>query len=303
MIPDWSAVRAQTFGLWAFRTWMRQTKRPYDLEQRDFRTATTPFQKRARLQRLANRVVAPARLVRTLPSPSEPTDTLPRRIWLYWDTGEANAPAIVQHCIGTWRDRNPGWEVTCLSLDTPGVARFFESLPKSLGPAHQADVLRLALLAEHGGVWTDASVLCLQPLDAWLTDRMQAGFFAFRYPKDRPLSNWFLASLPDATLTRGWLDHTAAYWERTSKLEHYFVHHYLFEWMCLTQPFARTLWAKVPQMNARDMQALQYALAKQAPEKAHEVIQAATMDHPVQKLDWRMPFTTDDARRLLGPFS
>jgi hypothetical protein len=41
----------------------------------------------------------------------------------------------------------------------------------------KSDIIRLHLLAQHGGVWADATVLCLQPLDHWLYDMLAPARF------------------------------------------------------------------------------------------------------------------------------
>ena len=67
---------------------------------------------------------------------------------------------------------------------------------QQLSKNHQSDLHRVQLLSEFGGVWADATTLCRVPLDSWLQDYMQSGFFAFVY-KTRGygwISNWFLAS-------------------------------------------------------------------------------------------------------------
>jgi len=64
-----------------------------------------------------------------------------------------------------------------------------------------SNLTRLCLLRRYGGLWTDATVFCLRPLDDWLDDAYDAGFFAFRNPaKDRMLATWLIASEPDNPL-------------------------------------------------------------------------------------------------------
>ena len=36
-------------------------------------------------------------------------------------------------------------------------------------------MIRLELLAEHGGVWADATMLCLRPLDSWIAHALPEG--------------------------------------------------------------------------------------------------------------------------------
>ena len=107
---------------------------------------------------------------------------------------------MVTRCIASWRDLNPGWQARVVDATT--LHRYC-SLPWDLDIERDdltlqliSDLVRIYLLADHGGVWADASVYCAQPLDDWLPQAMNgAGFFAFQHPKsDRLLASWFLAA-------------------------------------------------------------------------------------------------------------
>ena len=77
----------------------------------------------------------------------------------------------------------------------------------------RADVIRINLLAEYGGVWADASCFCHKPLDAWIDEYTKSGFFAFDKPNERKLmDNWFMASHKDCYLTQKVRDESNAYW-------------------------------------------------------------------------------------------
>ena len=126
---------------------------------------------------------------------------LPRIVWALWFQGEENAPEIVRCCLASWRQRNPGWQVVVLDRST--LARYADvGLPQatfeSLGVQMQANLVRLALLLRHGGVWADATTLCVRPLDEVIHELVvPSGFFAFtNASRERMLSNWFLAALP-----------------------------------------------------------------------------------------------------------
>ena len=90
---------------------------------------------------------------------------LPRVIYTYWDT--PLLPPIVQHCIESWKTHNPDWDVVVVdkqhALDRLAAPDWFDTLV----PQHQADWVRLKLLARNGGVWLDATVYLLQPVTAW----------------------------------------------------------------------------------------------------------------------------------------
>jgi hypothetical protein len=104
-------------------------------------------------------------------------------------------------------------------LDRADLDADLASLPepiRNLPIQGASNVLRTRYLARHGGVWTDATVLPIRPLDDWLPELMEpAGFFAFAKPGPaRPMSSWFLASEAGAYIPRRLLSEIVAYWDR-----------------------------------------------------------------------------------------
>lgn len=130
-------------------------------------------------------------------------DEIPKIIWAYWQT--APAPAFIQACLDNWRRFAPDHQLRLLDRSMvadwlPALRADFDELP----PYRQADWLRIQLLARHGGVWMDASMLLSRDL-AWLHDtrrRAQAdyiGFYIDRYttrPELPVIENWMMASVP-----------------------------------------------------------------------------------------------------------
>lgn len=142
--------------------------------------------------------------------------SIPRTIWFLWFQGLENAPYVVRKCHESWVTRNPAWRV--VSLDEASLPEF-ASVDYSggnigkLSRQHRADLLRLDLLAHHGGVWVDATCFCVQPLDDWLEPNTGSGFFAFHQPgPDRIMSNWFLAAEPGGLLVSRLFELMLAYW-------------------------------------------------------------------------------------------
>jgi hypothetical protein len=122
-----------------------------------------------------------------------------RIIWFLWYQGLADAPPVVKKCFASWKKHNPDWEV--IFLDQENIKDYITlSLPpetlSELSVNHQSDITRIELLAKYGGVWADATSLCRRPLDEWLNEYIQSGFFAFVY-KTRGygwILSWFLAA-------------------------------------------------------------------------------------------------------------
>ena len=107
------------------------------------------------------------------PPPSSPR-AIPRRLFTFWHADpsapRARAAAdeeLVRCCLARMRLANPTWEVcvlttACDDLPPPPVA------VESLTGAQLADWYRLAALAAFGGVYLDATCVCLQPVESWV---------------------------------------------------------------------------------------------------------------------------------------
>lgn len=130
-------------------------------------------------------------------------EEIPRIIWTYWQPSPA--PAFIQACLANWRRFAPDHQLRLLDRDSvdqwlPALRTDFDEMPAN----RQADWLRIQLLARHGGVWMDASMLLSRDL-GWLheTRRRRAadyvGFYIDRYttrPELPIVENWLMASVP-----------------------------------------------------------------------------------------------------------
>jgi hypothetical protein len=178
---------------------------------------------------------------------------LPRHIYLYWDKGLAEAPELVRLCVASWERQNPGWTVTVLDRAAADAILPFSGLPPQIRPAHYADLLRIVLMRDQGGVWADATVWCTRPLDHWLPMVMcQSDFFAFARPgPDRMVSSWFLAAAPGSRIAADWAELSLKLWRgERGGARAYFWFHYLFEYRWLTSAGFRRAWAAVPALEA-----------------------------------------------------
>jgi len=149
---------------------------------------------------------------------------LPRQVWMFWEQGVEAAPEIVRESLAAWPRVNPGWEVRVLDGESarraaPRFARLTKRAPLVI-PAVRSDLLRLELLARHGGVWADATTLPLRPLDEWLHDWLRpSGFFCFRHTRERIeqngrlAPNWFLASVPKNPLAVAFFNEFRRVWQ------------------------------------------------------------------------------------------
>lgn len=90
-------------------------------------------------------------------------------IWVCWWQGLDNAPVIVKKCVDSIKKNAGTHRVVVL---TENNYKDYVTFPKwieekrnegIISRTHYSDLLRLELLAEHGGVWLDATFFCAKP--------------------------------------------------------------------------------------------------------------------------------------------
>lgn len=127
---------------------------------------------------------------------------------MYWHQGWNNAPDMVKRCAATWQRHNPAWDINLMDAATVGEKVKLPAELKTLNlplPA-LSDIIRICLLKQHGGVWADATLWCVRPLDDWVEAVcVPSGFFAYDKPGvDRPISSWFLAAGKESRIVDIW---------------------------------------------------------------------------------------------------
>ena len=266
-------------------------------------------------------------------------ESLPKTIWILWFQGIDKAPYVVQRCFESWVKRNPGWQV--ISLDQRLLANvvsmdYTTEEVSGLSMQQAADMLRLDLLANHGGVWVDATCFCVQPLDEWLFSKMESGFFAFDRPgKDRIMSSWFLAAEPGNHLVSKMFTFMRSYWI-SSPVRHdnrdqvvriftrllqlspqtrgwwfsrllrermgatpYFALHYGFEKLIREDPECGQIWSRTPKVSADGPHRLFAAgLLSQATDSVRAEIDRREV--PVYKTTWKLKDSAVPSGSLLA---
>ena len=87
-------------------------------------------------------------------------------IWVCWWQGEEQAPEIVKKCINSIRKNGNGRRVIVITeanyKDYVSFPAWMEEKRKKgiISRTHYSDLLRLELLAEHGGIWVDSTFFC-----------------------------------------------------------------------------------------------------------------------------------------------
>lgn len=180
----------------------------------------------------------------------------PERIFSIWFQGEHDAPEVVKAC---WRSIRANCSQELVILDSNTVFDWI-SLPECvvgkwksgrMRPAHFADICRLALLKQYGGLWLDATDYVSAEFPDWLwkedffvymSGEKQRGWYSF-------VQNCFIRARQNNFLICAWLDLMLEYWSNEDKAMDYFIHQMLFKKLVENNFAAREQFDRMPKIN------------------------------------------------------
>lgn len=104
-------------------------------------------------------------------SPSTSLQHCDDTIWVCWLQGEENMPPIPALCLKSIRNNAAGRKVQVITLKNfsefvtidNNILNLYHT--GKIKNCHFADILRVSLLAQRGGIWMDATLYCTAPLD------------------------------------------------------------------------------------------------------------------------------------------
>jgi hypothetical protein len=185
---------------------------------------------------------------------------LRKTVWLLWFQGWDRAPWLVQKVRQSWELLNPGWDIRLLSdanLDEympPHVMAILRRNDETMCAAARSDLVRLNLLANQGGVWADATMLCMVPLDEWVHDHVHPAGFWMYHGRDKGAgpASWFMVSKRGSYIACTWRDEAIAYCASRDVAHDYFWMDELFKVLHDNDARFRAEWAVVPYVWCED---------------------------------------------------
>ena len=178
--------------------------------------------------------------------------SLNRVIWLLWFQGWHSCPRLVKDVRTSWYFHNSadGWRIVELDSLTIGKYVGLSDCERGLNLAAQSDLVRLRLLSRYGGVWADATMLCMRPLDDWIEDALPStgcGFWMY-HGRDRARgpASWFMVSKKGSYLADTWSHAATDYWEQSRVDNEYFWMDRLFAQIIKRDSRFMQDWQSVP---------------------------------------------------------
>jgi hypothetical protein len=177
-----------------------------------------------------------------------------KQLYILWFQGFENAPLVVKHCLTFWKHQNPDWSI--IVLDDTNLRYYIDldsyiSKNVNISKTHLSDIVRILLLKKYGGLWVDSTSFCNVPLNNWLEQNINSGFFAFNSPgKDRMLSNWFLYAEKDNYIISKLYDEIRLFWKVNNSTNDYFWFHHLFERIYNKDNKFKEIWDQTNKISA-----------------------------------------------------
>jgi hypothetical protein len=204
---------------------------------------------------------------------------LNKTIWLLWLQGWENAPWLQKQVAESWEINNPDWKIEYVSFDNlknyiTDIEYIYDK-KKRITPQALSDIIRLSLLKNHGGVWADSTMLCMQPLNNWVFDAVSNSKFWMYHghgggmnPKVGPAS-WFIISEKESTIISKWKLKCDNYWLNNNSTRNYFWMDGLFRELYENDTEFAQLWNSVPYIYCEE-KGQSHTLAHYGMEKCNE---------------------------------
>jgi hypothetical protein len=177
-----------------------------------------------------------------------------KTVWLLWLQGWDSAPKLIQQVRESWEKYNPEWNIELVdskNLKTYIDVSYLDDVPTD---AAKSDVIRLHLLAKHGGVWADSTMICMASLDNWIYDAVRPVGFWMWHGRDECTgpASWFIISQVQSSIIQKWKKACDDYWSKNSRAEPYHWMDVLFKDLLDNDSEFKSEWDKVPYLCCED---------------------------------------------------
>jgi hypothetical protein len=179
-----------------------------------------------------------------------------KNIFLLWLQGWDNARYLQKQVAESWEINNPEWEIHYIDINN--IKNYVDDIDylfdknKQITFQAASDIIRLSLLKKYGGVWADATMLCMQPLDHWVFEAVEPeGIWMYHghgadLSKEIGPASWFIVSKKEDYIISKWKEACDYYWYNNNTANDYFWMDALFKRLLFDDEIFKHKWLKVP---------------------------------------------------------
>ena len=185
-----------------------------------------------------------------------------KTVWLLWFQGWDNAPHLQKVVANSWEINNPTWTIRYLDMENlkdyiTDIEYIYDD-KKDISYQAKSDIIRLSLLKNHGGVWADSTMLCMQPLDSWVENAITPSDFWMYHGKGAGMdikngpASWFIVSKKGSYIITKWKQACDNFWKTNNYTDNYFWMDGLFKDLFETDPVFRNEWNAVKFLSCEE---------------------------------------------------
>lgn len=261
---------------------LKNSKRYYYIKNNIIKNKQDEFEEYRRLKRkysyvLENKI-------------ENPKSVQSNKVWIFWGQGIDMAPLIVQACVRSIRNNLSNKEIILLNLDNyREYIKFPEYIEEKfkkgkISYAHFADLIRIELLTQYGGIWLDATVLCTGAIPEYI---LNSKLFVYKNigldksdEETIAASNWLIASCSHNNIIESTRNLLFEYWKKEECVSNYFFFHLFFK--MATEKYTEE-WRNIPTFNNVTPHILQYELLEEYNEERFEQIKNMSTIHKLNR--------------------
>ncbi len=234
----------------------------------------------------------------------EPGEQKP--IWVFWWQGMEHAPELVQLCLKSVKHNCGDHPVIVISQDN---YQNYVTLPDhilqkreagKISLTHFSDIVRMNLLADHGGLWLDATIFASRSIpEYWFTEPMYTGRNPggdYTNASDWNWTSYALSTRENHPLPTRMKLFFKEYWKNENGVVDYFMMDCAMDMIVRKCPEIRDQIHAIPNNNTRqhDLDAMFYSPYEQDP---YENLLESS-DTYFHKLTWKAayPERTEDGK-------
>lgn len=144
-----------------------------------------------------------------------------KKIWILWIQGWDHAPYIAKKVKESWEKHNPSYEVIPISENN--IRDYLNDLEAQGEKSSQAysDIIRIKLLEKYGGIWADATMLCMKPIEN-LVKSINSDTWMYRGGEQcKFVASWFIISKQNSYMIKKWKEKCDKYWKKRRVADEY----------------------------------------------------------------------------------
>jgi len=174
-----------------------------------------------------------------------------KTIWILSLNGWKNMDWCRKKVVESWKKLNSEWDV--ILLDENNYKKYvnvecLNDSKKKISNQSKENIIKLNILAKHGGIWADNNVLCMMPVDNWIYEALEpTGFWMYHQDNfGSGIAPWFIVTIRQSYIIELWKKSCDSYWNINDIVFNENWVNDIFYNLCKFDPKFSLIWKETP---------------------------------------------------------